>query len=309
MKKDKIIFMGTTSFAAYLLQGLIDNGYNIVGVVSKVDKEVGRKKEVKFSSVKEVALKNNIDLFQPFSIKEDYSFIEEKNPDLILTCAYGELVPEYVLNIPKKGSLNVHASLLPKYRGAAPIEYSILNDETKTGVSLMKMIKRMDAGEVYSTSEVNISDEDNRESLAEKLKISALNLLLSNLDLYLEGNLKGEEQNEKEVSFAPSIKREEEHLDFSKTRRSIYNKIRALNPKPYANVILLGEELKIIEAKEINEDFIGEVGEIVAAKKRFIVKCKDGCLEILKVKPFSKKEMDAKSFINGKNNLLGEIFL
>lgn len=306
--KTRIIYMGTTSFSAYILEGLINKGYNIVGVVTQSDKVSGRKKKINISEVKALALSKEIDIFQPESIKKDYAFIKEKKPDLIVTCAYGQIVPKEVLDIPKIGSINVHASLLPKYRGAAPIEYAILNDEKETGISIMEMVSKMDAGDVYSSKYIKIDNKDTRDSLFEKLKVVALNLLLETLPLIIKGNIKKKKQDEAKVSFAPSIKREEEHLDFNNTTRDLYNKIRAFNSIPGAYTLLDGEVFKIYECEEIYREYEGVNGEIVeASKDKLIVKTSDGALSLLLVQPFSKKVMKIKDYLNGKKDLKGKI--
>ncbi len=306
--KTRIIYMGTTSFSAYILEGLINKGYNIVGVVTQIDKVSGRKKKINISEVKALALSKEIDIFQPESIKKDYAFIKEKNPDLIITCAYGQIVPKEVLDIPKITSINVHASLLPKYRGAAPIEYALLNDEKETGISIMEMVSKMDAGDVYLSKSIKIDNKDTRDTLFEKLKVVALNLLLETLPLIIKGNIKKKKQDEAKVSFAPSIKREEEHLDFNNKTRDLYNKIRAFNSIPGAYVLLDGEAFKIYESEEIYKDYIGVNGEIVeASKDKLIVKTSDGALSLLLVQPFSKKVMKIKDYLNGKKDLKGKI--
>lgn len=307
-KEIKIIYMGTSYFSAYVLQGLIDEGYNIIGVVTQSDALVGRKRIVTFPPVKVLAQSYNIDVFQPVSIKKDYLFIENKKPDLIITCAYGQIVPAAVLDIPPLKCLNVHGSLLPKLRGAAPIQYAILNDEKITGITIMEMVKKMDAGVMYAFDSLKIDNEDTGDSLFANMQILAKDLLLKTLPKYLNNELVGIVQNEDEVTFAPSFKREDEHLDFSATRRSIYNKIRALNCNPGAYTLLDDEVIKVYESVEVEGKAEGLNGQIVEIRKDMIVvKVRDGLIGLKTIQPFSKKIMSVKDYLNGKKDLLGRV--
>ena len=210
----RIVFMGTPEIAANVLQALIENEYNIVGVIAQPDKPIGRKKILEPVPTKKVALKHGIPVFQPYKIKLDYEFLKELKPDLIITLAYGQIVPQGVLDIPPLGCINLHGSLLPKYRGAAPIQYAIKNGDKITGVTLMEMIDKMDAGKMYAKKTIAISDDDNSSSLFNKIGECAKELILETLPLYLEGKLNGEEQDESLVSFCPTIKPEEEHKPY-----------------------------------------------------------------------------------------------
>ena len=305
-KNKKIIFMGTTEFAGGILKSLLINGYNVIGVVCQPDKPVGRKKNLEFSFTKKVALENNIDIFQPFNIKEDNEWLVNKEPDLIITCAYGQIVPQKVLDLPPLGCINVHGSLLPKLRGAAPIQYAILNDLKVTGVTIMKMVKKMDAGDIFAKKEVVITNTDTGDSLFKKMEEAAALLLIDTLDDYIDGKLSGEKQDEESVSFAPSIKREEEIINWNDTRRNIYNKIRALNSVPGAYTLLEDLSIKVFSSEEIYKEYIGECGEIVEIlKDRIVVKVKDGAISICEVQPSGKKRMSVRDFLN---DLKGKIF-
>ena len=240
MNKIKVVFMGTPDFAVPVLEGLIEN-YEVVGVVSQPDKRVGRKQELVNTPIKEVALKHNILVFQPEKIKEDYEDILKLNPDIIVTCAYGQIIPSAILDYPRLGCINVHASLLPKLRGGAPIHKAIIDGYSKTGITIMYMDKKMDNGDIISTSETEILDSDNLESLHDRLSIMGRDLLLRTMPSIINGTNKRIKQNEEEVTYAYNIKREEEHIDLSKTRREVFNQIRGLSPVPGANLLVDGD--------------------------------------------------------------------
>lgn len=298
MKNKKVIFMGTPEFAVPILQMLIENT-EVILVVTQPDKEVGRKKEKKFSPIKELALKNNIEVFQPIKIREDYEYILSKNPDIIITCAYGQIIPNALIETPEYSAINVHASLLPKLRGGAPIHHAIIDGYDKTGITIMYMSSKMDAGDIISQKEITINDKDNVGTLHDKLSKIGTELLKETLPLIFEQKNERIKQNEEEVTFGYNITREEEKIDFNKTAEQVYNQIRGLNPFPLAYAILNEEETKIIEAN-INEKTIGKVGKITEiTKNSIIVKCKDKSIEITKIKPFGKRIMEVKDYLNG----------
>ncbi len=305
----KIIFMGTSDFSAFVLEGLIKNNYQVIGVVSQPDKVVGRKKELVKTETKKVAEKYGIEVFQPVSIRKDYQFIKDKKPDLIITCAYGQIVPRGVLEIPKYKCINVHGSLLPKLRGASPIQQAIMDDEKETGITIMEMVEKMDAGDMISSAKLKIDNEYTNKSLFLKMQVLGLDLLLDTLPKYLKGEITPIKQDESKVTFAPLIKREDEKLDLNDTRRNIYNKIRALNEEPGAYALLDDEIIKIYEAVEIDKEYKGENGEIVdTTKDLIIIKVSDGALGLRKIKPASKRIMLVRDYLNGKNNLVGKVF-
>ena len=307
----KVVFMGTPDFAVNVLQGLIDN-YDVVGVVSQPDKKVGRKQILTNTPVKELALKYNIPVFQPIKIREDYSNILDLNPDIIVTCAYGQIIPKEILDYPRLGCINVHASLLPKLRGGAPIHKSIIDGYSKTGITIMYMDVKMDNGDIISQSETEILDSDNLESLHDRLSIMGRDLLLETLPSIIDGTNNRIKQNEDEVTYAYNIKREEEHIDFSKSNREVFNLIRGLCPVPCSNAILFDQEMKILESKICDKDYNGLDGEIVdVVKDGIVVSCGTGSIIITKIKPFGKKVMDAYSYVNGigKDNIIGKRFL
>ena len=306
----KVIFMGTPDFAVPVLEGLIEN-YEVVLVVSQPDKRVGRKQELRNTPIKEVALKNNIPVFQPTKIREDYEEIIDLNPDIIVTCAYGQIIPKVILDCPRLGCINVHASLLPKLRGGAPIHKAIIDGYKTTGITIMYMDVKMDNGDIISQKEIEITDSDNLKSLHDKLSVLGKELLLETLPSIIEGTNTRTKQNEADVTFAYNITREEEHIDFNKTSREVFNLIRGLSPVPGSNAILFDNEMKIYESIMNDKKYSGNPGEIVdITKQGIVVKTGDSSITITKLKPFGKKMMDASSYVNGigKDKLIGKVF-
>lgn len=308
MKDLKVIFMGTPDFAVPVLQKLVENT-NVVLVVTQPDKLVGRKQILTPTPIKVEAEKHHIPVFQPIKIKEDYEEILNTNADIIITCAYGQIIPKAILDYPRLGCINVHASLLPKYRGGAPIHKCLINGEEKTGVTIMYMAEKMDNGDIISQTEYLIKESDNVGTLHEKLSLLGANLLIETLPSIVNGTNERIKQEESEVTFAYNIKREEERLDFSKTGREILNHIRGLNPWPLANFLLHDTEFKVIEARFAQKEIQKEVGVIVEVTKNALgISCLDGIIYLEKIKPFGKKEMKIVDYLNGvdKEKLLGE---
>jgi len=311
MEDIRVVFMGTTDFSAYVLEGVIDN-YQVVGVVSQPDRKVGRKKELTFPPVKEVALNNNILVLQPGRIREEYEQVLALKPDLIVTCAYGQILSKEILEYPRLGCINVHASLLPKLRGGAPIHRALIEGHAKTGITIMYMDQGMDDGDIISKREVEILDSDNLESLQDKLKVIGRDLLIEVLPSIIEGTNNRIVQDEAEVTYAYTITREEEHLDFNKTTLEVFNKIRGLSPNPGVYVILDDVSFKIYRSRIGSFDTSNkEIGEICQIYKDGIgVSTKDGEIIITEIKPFGKKKMSVSSYLNGvdSNSLLGKVF-
>lgn len=301
----RILFMGTPEISAYVLRRMIEYGFNIVGLISQPDRPVGRKHIITPTPTKVVALEHNIPVYQPEKIRKDYEFVKEIEPDLIITLAYGQILPEGLLNIPKFGCLNLHGSILPKYRGAAPIQYALINNEKYTGMSLMEMTKEMDAGQVFATQSIEIHEEDNTTSLFNKLGKVAYYLVEQYIPLYLKKKLKGYPQEESKVTFAPTIKKEEEHLDISKPIETIYGYIRALSDIPGAYLESDLGKIKVFKSKIISHEVKGEIGEIIRADKEGIyLQCKDGVLSLIELQKEGKSRMDYRSFINGNQNFI-----
>ena len=295
----RVVFMGTPLFATNVLKELIDNT-NVVLVVSQKDSLVGRKKEITPSPVKKLAIENDIPVFTPDKIREDFEIIRKMKPDLIVTCAYGQILPEELLAIPTIASINVHASLLPKYRGGAPIQRAILNGEKETGITIMYMDKGMDSGDIISTKSIVIEDDDNLETLSNKLSELGSKLLIETLPSIVDGTNKRIKQNEEDVTFAPIISKEDEYIDFNETTISVYNKIRALNPNPGAYFKINGEIIKVYEAK------IGEKRAMPSDisnlyKDGIGIGTKDGEIIITRIQPAGKKIMNTRDYLNGIN--------
>ena len=307
--KDKnVVFMGTPDFAVPILEMLIEKT-NVVLVVTQPDKEVGRKKELAYSPIKKVALENNIKVFQPNKIRLDYDTLKKLDIDLIVTCAFGQILPKEVLDLPKYGSINVHASILPKYRGSAPIQRAIMNGDKTTGITIMYMDEGMDTGDIIKISEIPIENNDDVGTLHDKLSILGKNTLESTLESIFNKTNKRIKQGDN-YSIAPKIKREDEHINFNDFGNNIINKIRALSPWPLANILIDNIEIKVIKARYKKCD-VNVSGKIVEVNKNKLgISCLDGIIYLEKIKPMGKKEMDIKSYLNGidqKNFLEKEV--
>ena len=295
-----VVFMGTPDFAVPILETLIKNT-NVKLVVTQPDAYVGRKKVLTPSPVKKKALENNIPVFQPVKIRTDFEIIKKYNPDLIVTCAYGQIVPKDVLDIPHLGCINVHASILPKYRGGAPIHHAIINGEKETGITIMYMDEGMDTGDIIKIAKIPILDTDNVESMHDKLSNLGAALLEEVLPSIISGTNERIKQIDSEATYAKVIKREDEHLDFNTKALNIFNKVRGLNSWPLANLMLDNEEIKVIEGY-IGEDTNIEPGTIVKVLKDAIgISCEDKIYYITKIKPFGKKAMLVRDYLNGVN--------
>ena len=314
MDKKKIVFMGTPEFAVPVLEMLIEK-YGVDLVITQPDKKVGRKKVLTAPPVKVIADEKGIKVLQPEKISNDenvLSELKELNPDIIITAAYGQLVPETILEIPKYKCINVHGSLLPKLRGGAPIQYSILEDHGKTGITIMYMVKKLDAGDMISKVEVDILDSDNYESLHDKLSIAGRDLLKETLPNIFTGNIAPEKQDDSLATFARNILREDEKIDWNKSARQIFNQIRALDPTPGAFTYLDENVLKIwnSEVVDLEENFSSKkVGTIIKQDKKHIyLLCGENT--VLKVKELQisgKKRMPVVNFLSNKKDYVGTI--
>lgn len=307
-KETRIIFMGTPNIAATVLEAMILDGFNIVAVIAQPDKPVGRKAILQPVPTKVIATQYNIPVYQPVKIKHDFEFVKELNPDVIVTIAYGQIVPQGLLDIPKYGCLNLHGSILPKYRGASPIQTAIINGETRSGITLMEMIDKMDAGRMFAKEYVDISIDDDTTSLFIKMADAAKNLIIRELPNYIDGLLPGEEQNEEEVTYCHMIKHEDEKLNLELTCQELVNWIRGLAQEPGGYLLEDGHKFKIYKAKVANDLVTDEVGKIVKCDKNGLyLQCVNGQLALLEVQKEGKKKMDYKSFVNGNANFLNTI--
>ena len=311
-KELKIIYMGTPEFSATVLEGLLKE-YKIRAIVTQPDRPSGREDKVKYSPVKEVAIKNAILTLQPEKIKDAVDEILLLEPDLIITCAYGQILPKQLLDYPKLGCINVHASLLPKLRGGAPIHRAIINGYKETGITIMYMDEKMDEGDMISQKALPIDELDTAESLHDKLSILGRDLLLETLPSILNGTNKRTKQDDSLATYGFVIKREDEKLDFSKTQKDIYNRVRGLNSWPGAYCQFEGKIIKVWECYKTNNYFGDKIdGEITNIYKDGIgVKVSNGEIVLKVIQPEGKKKMLATDFANGmanKASLIGKIF-
>ena len=308
-KELKVVFMGTPEFSVPVLKVLIDN-YKVKAVVTQPDKLVGRKGILAKPPTKILAEENNILVIQLKKVKEQYQEIIDLEPDLIVTCAYGQILPKELLDYPRLGCINVHASLLPKLRGGAPIHRAIINGYTKTGITIMYMAPGMDDGDIITQKEIQILDTDTASTLHDKLSKLGSELLIETLPSIIEGTNTRTKQNESDVTFAPIIKPEDEKLDFNKTSKEIYKQIRGLNSFPGAYFILNGKRFKVFESYISNDYFPENInGEIVKIYNDGIgVKTSNGVVVLTLIQPEGKSKMPTKSYLNGlKENLVGKV--
>lgn len=311
-KELKIIYMGTPDFSATILSGLL-NKYKIRAIVTQPDRPSGRGDMVHYSPVKKLAIENAILTLQPEKIKDAIDEILALEPDLIITCAYGQILPKEILDYPRLGCINVHASLLPKLRGGAPIHRAIINGYKETGVTIMYMDERMDEGDIISSERLPINDNDTAEMLHDKLMVIGRDLLLKTLPSILDGTNSRTKQDDSKATYGFVIKREDEKLDFSKTQKEVYNKIRGLNSWPGAYCQFEGKIIKVWECYK-TDNYFGEKidGEITNIYKDGIgVKVSNGEIVLTVIQPEGKKRMLATDFANGmanKESIIGKIF-
>jgi len=309
-KKLKIVYMGTPEFSATVLKGLLKK-YDIRAIVSQPDKPSGRHGKITPTPVKQVGIDKTILVIQPENIKEQYQEVLALEPDLIITCAYGQIIPKEILNAPKLGCINVHASLLPKLRGGAPIHHAIIDGHTKTGITIMYMSAGMDEGDIIAQKEIPIEYEDTAETLHDKLAILGRDFLLEVLPSILDGTNERVKQDSFSATYGLNIKREDERIDFSKSKRQIYNQIRGLYSWPGAYCLFEGKILKVWKAREtdniFNHLFDGQITAIY--EDGFGVKVNNGEIVFTEVQLEGKKKMSAKDFVNGhdKERIIGKV--
>lgn len=299
----RIVFMGTPDFAVPCLRKLVENQYNVVGVVTQPDRPKGRKKELAAPPVKEAALALGIPVFQPEKLRVDgVEEILALQPDLIVTAAYGQILPTEMIRYPKYGCINVHASLLPKYRGGAPIHKSIIDGQPETGVTIMYMVEKLDAGDMLSQVRVPIADEDNVGSMHDKLSEAGSDLLLETIPRLIAGEITPVAQDETQVTYAWNIKREDEELHWEKGARELFNQVRGLNPWPVAYTRINGQVMKVWEARILEEDSHSEAvpGTLLAVSPEGIdVQTGKGILRLLAIQPAGKKAMKVSDYARG----------
>lgn len=312
MKNLKVIFMGTPSFAVPVLEKLIENT-DVIMVVCQPDKEKDRKGNIIYPETKKLAIEKNIEVYQPIKIREEYQYILDKNPDIIITCAYGQIIPTEILEYPKYGCINVHGSLLPKLRGGAPIHHAIINGDKVTGMTIMYMDKKMDAGDIISKKEVEIKESDNLDSLYSKMSLVGADLLLETLPSIINGTNDRIKQNENEVTFGFNITKEDEIINFNDKAINVFNKIRGLDSIPGASTYLDGKRVKIYKVLVTDKKTKGVAGEIVDIEKDGIfVATSDYIIKIIELKMEGKKRCRVFEYLNGiqnKKELIGKVFV
>lgn len=295
----RVVFMGTTPFSCVVLKQLLDDGHNVVAVVTQPDRPFGRKKELKPSPVKVMALENNIQVHQPEKIRVMYDDVLALEPDLVVTCAYGQIVPKVILDAPKYGCVNVHASLLPKYRGGAPIHWSIIKGEHETGVTLMMMDIGMDSGDMLAKQSVSILPDDTMGDVEAKLMEVSKVLIHEDLPLYLNGTLKPQKQNEDDVTLAYTIQRDDEFVSFKRDVNDVYNHLRGLIPWPLAYGTIDGLNVKFHEVSKQLKQHNQLPGSVTELGDTIVIACVGGYIEVKTLQPAGKPKMSAKDISNG----------
>ncbi|GEP19531.1 methionyl-tRNA formyltransferase [Pediococcus argentinicus] len=302
-----IIFMGTPAFSAPILQSLVDQEeYNVIGVVTQPDRKVGRKHVLTMSPVKKVAQENSIPVYQPekLSGSDELKELIELNADLIVTAAFGQFLPMSLINSVKIGAVNVHASLLPKYRGGAPVHYAIMNGDQETGVTIIYMVKKMDAGDMLAQRSIAITPTDDVGSMFTKLSVLGQQLLLETLPSLIDGSVKAVAQNEDEVSFSPNIKPEEEQVDINLSAQLVDAKTRGLRPFPGAFVFLDKQRVKLWEVKIEDEMTDLPAGSVVEKTKHSLKLAtgEHGVISLITVQPAGKPKMNITDYLNGSSD-------
>lgn len=291
--------MGSMEFAAIILERL-SKDFKIDLVVTQPDRPVGRKRILKGTPVKEKAVELGLDVFQPENIKKDYLPITSKAFDFIIVAAYGQMIPKHILNHGRFNAINVHASLLPKYRGGSPMHRAIMNGDAYTGVSIMYMVMKMDAGPVLNQAKVKIENQDNVQTLERKLALLGGNLLIETMFSLLEGNIEVKAQDESKVSYAYHIKPEEKKIDMHQSAKACWNQVRGLYPWPIAEMTIKDYDFKIYQADISQENISSQIGEVVRIDKSGVyIQSKDGLFILKEVQLKGKKRMSIQSFMNG----------
>jgi len=309
----KIVFWGTPDFAVESLKALLKSNHKVLAVITQPDKPKGRGKKIQPPPVKEEALKHNIPVIQPEKVKNNQELLntlKKLNPDIFVVVAYGKILPEEIINLPKHKTINVHASLLPEYRGAAPIHRAIMEGKEKTGVCIMEITPQLDAGDIYACKEIEIKDSDDIVSLHDKLAKEGAKLLIDVLDKIEKGQIRKTPQDHEKATYAKPIQKSEGKIDWSKSVREIFNQIRALKVWPKAYTKFRDKEIKILDAQIIDEKSTGEIGEIVEIMKDkgIVVQTGKGKLLIKKIQFPSSKPISAVEAVRGYHIKTGEKF-
>lgn len=317
-QKIKVIFMGTSKLATPILSKLLEDKYQVIAVVTKADKKVGSKSKRKFAEnpIKKITLKNNIPLLQPEKISSEFiQEIKNLNPDLIVVTSYGKIIPEELLNIPKYSCLNVHVSLLPKLRGASPVQNAVLEGLDETGVTIMKMDAGMDDGNIIAQEKIKIGENETAEELSTRIFPLGAEKLIEILPDWIEGKIEVEKQNESEATFCKILKREDGEIDWNVSAQEIYNQFHALTPWPGIftfwnkgkdkKIRIKLNAIKIYKEKIISKNL--KSGEVFKENKKVLVYTKDSVIEIIELQSEGKKVVQVKDFINGNSDFIGSI--
>lgn len=309
MKNLKVVFMGTPSFAVPILNSLIES-CNVIMLVCQPDRKKNRKGKIEYPETKKVALDYNVEVFQPQNLNEDYQKILSLKPDIIITCAYGQFVPKEILNFPKYGCINVHGSLLPELRGGAPIHWAIIRGYKETGITIMNMAPKMDAGDILAQAKIPISDSMTLGELYQKMSNLGSELLIKTLPQIINNEITPIPQDESKVTYAYNVSKQDEKIDFSKKAQDIKNLVRGLNPIPAAYCYLDDKRVKIYEVEILENYTPTKYGEIIKIEKDGIIcTTKDKLIKILSLALEGKKRVSAKDYINGikKEQLIGKV--
>ena len=311
VNKKKVVFMGTPQFSVPILEMLIEN-YDVVLVVCQPDKEKDRKGKIIIPPIKQLALDNDIEVFQPLKIRDDYKRVLDANPDIIITCAYGQIIPKELLEYPKYGCINVHGSLLPKYRGGAPIHWALINGEKETGITIMYMSEKMDAGDIISQETIKITDDTILDTLFNDMSLLGAKLLKETLPNIINDTVNRIKQDENKVTFGFNINKQDEIIDFSKNVEDVFNLIRGLNSNPGAYTYYNNKRMKIYRVEKMEDNNLKDksYGKIVKLDKdSFYIECNGGYIRVLELALEGKKKCLTRDFLNGvnKKELIGSV--
>ena len=305
----KIVFMGTPDYAVKTLEALINSEHTVAAVFAQPDKPVGRKQVLTPPPVKVCAIENNIPVYQPNSVRtgEALEIINDINPDVIVVVAYGKILPKEILDLPKYGCVNGHASLLPKYRGASPIQWCIVCGETETGVTVMRMDEGMDTGDILDSVTTEIGDEETAEELFDRLAVISAELTVNTLKKLQNGEITPTPQNQNEATYAPIIKKEMAKLDFTKTAADIHNAVRGYYSWPCAFFMLNGKRIKVLSAK-LGDKTTKNSGTVIANGEELVIACGNNTsIRLLSVQPEGSKPMTSKQMLCGNKIPLGTV--